>query len=126
MRARLWLLVVLMASAPALAAQPSSTKGTPVLISSEDSCEISVDGTASGTASREKLLKLFLSPGEHLVTARCAGGGTWTEVAEVGAQQKVLQVKTAPAAAGAAAPAAPAATAVPSVGGSGIVAYRLD
>ncbi len=86
---------------------------TPVLISSDDECRVSVDGEDQGVITSGGLKKVVLAPGEHLVSAVCTGERRWKETVSVGVQQKVVAIPAAatpaPAAVAPALPPAPAA-----------------
>lgn len=101
---------LLLAVAPGNARLEAQPAGTPVLISSDEECRVSVDGEEVGTVLAGGLKKISLAPGEHLVSAVCSGTRKWKETVTVGREQKVV---TIPAGSGAASAAAPQATAPP-------------
>jgi hypothetical protein len=101
-------------SGAGLGAQTAAGR-TPVLISSDDECRVSVDGDDVGTVSAAGLMKIALVPGEHLFSATCTGSRKWKETVAVGQQQKIVSI---PAAGPPAVPGAPAA--------KGLTACLLD
>lgn len=64
---------------------------TPVLVSSDEECQLSVDGEAAGSVSAGGVKKLELAPGEHLVSAQC-GSRRWKDTVSVGSQQKIVTI----------------------------------
>ena len=107
MKASSRLLPALLALLPLGAAGPQRETGTPVVIAAEEECQIAVDGEDQGTIPAGGTKKIRTTPGEHLVTAVCAGARKWRQVITVGDQQKVVNIQgpAAPAAAPAAGPA---------------------
>lgn len=113
MRRIAYLLACLLAL-PALGAHAQSRGAlTPVLISSEDECRVSVDGEDQGILASGGIKKIGLAPGEHLFSAVCAGERRWKETVTVGQQQKVVAIPAAAEPRVATPPPTPAATPPP-------------
>lgn len=97
------ILLIAMGTPEALAQAASAT--TPVLVTADQECVVSVDGEDVGTVAAGGTKKLQLARGEHLFSATCAGR-PWKQVVSVGGEQKVVSISLA-AAATSSAPAAP-------------------
>ncbi len=69
--------------------------GTPVVITGDEECEVSVDGESIGTVAAGEIKKISLVSGEHLVSASCPGGRRWKDTVTVGKDQKVVTIASA-------------------------------
>lgn len=66
---------------------------TPVLVSSADACQLTVDFKAAATLSAGGRTELKLSSGEHVLEASTPDGRTWKEKIKVGSDQMIVEVK---------------------------------
>ncbi len=96
-RAAKWLplfpLILSVTAAPSF----SLAQGTSVLLTADEECQVSVDGESVGAVAVGEVKKIALAPGEHLVSALCAGGRRWKDTLTVGKDQKVVTIPSAPA-----------------------------